>query len=94
MNEKQLERKCCQWAESQGWLALKLVSPNNRGVPDRMFLLNGKTVFVEFKKPGGKIRSEQRRWIEKLLARNFEAHIIDRFDDFCAIMNWSRNADA
>lgn len=82
MNEKTLERKCCKWAESQGWLVLKLVCPNVRGVPDRMFLRDGEAMFVEFKQPGGKTRPEQERMIEKLNKHGFGCVVVDRFDNF------------
>ena len=43
-----------------GALCLKLVSPGNAGVPDRLVLLpGGEAVFVELKRPGEKPRPLQ-----------------------------------
>lgn len=52
--EKNIEAAVCAHAKATGWLVYKFVSPNQRGVPDRIFFKNGKTVLIEFKRPGGK----------------------------------------
>lgn len=54
-SEKVLERKLCKRVKELGGHAYKFVSPNQRGVPDRLCILpNGKTVFVELKTTGKK----------------------------------------
>ena len=40
------------WCKRQKYLTYKFVSPNNRGVPDRIVMHNGEILFVEFKAPG------------------------------------------
>lgn len=82
MLEKTIEKNCVKWAESKGWLSYKFVSPSNRGVPDRIFLRNGKTVFVEFKKPGGETSALQVRQIEKIKSYDFKVFIIDNLRSF------------
>ena len=82
MLESKIEKQCVNWAKDNGWLSFKFVSPCNRGVPDRMFLKQGKTVFVEFKQPGGKISTLQRRQIERLRAWDFKVFIIDSLEGF------------
>lgn len=82
MLEKTIEKNCVKWAESQGWLSYKFVSPSNRGVPDRIFLRDGKTVFVEFKKPGGETSALQVRQIEKIKSYDFKVFIIDNLRSF------------
>jgi len=50
-------------------MCLKFVSPGQRGVPDRVVLLDGGTViFVELKKPGKKERALQ-RYVQDLIRR-------------------------
>jgi len=64
MSEKQLERKCCRMVEARGWLAIKMVSPNRVGVPDRMFVAPGtKVFFIEFKTPAGSLSGPQARTV-------------------------------
>lgn len=51
MLEKKVEEYLREQAERRGCLALKFVSPNFAGVPDRIVLGYGKVVFVEMKRP-------------------------------------------
>jgi Holliday junction resolvase len=54
-SEKVLERKLCKEIRNLGGHAYKFVSPNQRGVPDRLCILpNGVAVFVELKTTGKK----------------------------------------
>lgn len=82
MLERKIEADCVKWAKANGWLSYKFTSPANRGVPDRMFLRNGVTVFVEFKRPGGKVSTLQNRQIEKLRACDFRVFVIDSLEGF------------
>ncbi len=50
--EADLEKKLTRWAKDNGILTYKFVSPGKRGVPDRIFIRNGKVVFLELKAPG------------------------------------------
>lgn len=89
MSEKLLERACCKEARRRGFLPIKLVSPNMRGVPDRLLIgPNGQNVYIEFKEPGGKVRPEQDRFIRQLIRMGQEAHVIWSFDLFMVAMGW------
>lgn len=61
MLEKELEAKVVKYAKDHGILTYKFVSPNNRGVPDRIFLKDGYTLFIEFKSPRGQCTELQKR---------------------------------
>ena len=52
MSEKKLEKRCTDVAKANGWWSRKFSSPANRGVPDRIFMKEGRVIFVEFKAPG------------------------------------------
>ena len=84
MSEKKLERYCCQLAESKGWVAMKLVSPNRAGVPDRIFLgpKNGEVLFVEFKGPNGVVSKIQSRCIDDWRVRGLNVQVIDSVNMF------------
>ena len=67
MRESAIEKKVAEWAKSRGILCYKFVSPQQRGVPDRMFVLPYGTVcFIEFKQPGKKPTPLQCAEIKKL----------------------------
>lgn len=82
MLESKIESACVNWARANDWLSYKFVSPGNSGVPDRMFLRNGKTVFVEFKQPGGKTSTLQKRQIAILESHDFRVFIISSLEGF------------
>jgi len=52
MRESTIERAVCAYAKAKGCLVMKLAGPNQNGQPDRMFVRNGKVLFIEFKAPG------------------------------------------
>lgn len=58
MSEAQVESTVCSYARSKGIWTRKFSSPNNRGEPDRIFVVppGGVTFFIEFKRPGGVAR--------------------------------------
>ena len=82
MLESKIEKDCVKWATLNGWQSFKFVSPSNRGVPDRIFLKQGNTVFVEFKTATGKLSALQSRQIEKIRANDFKVFIIRNLEGF------------
>jgi hypothetical protein len=77
MLEKDIEKKVCENAKKRGWMTPKWVSPNNRGVLDRIFIKNGRCIFVEFKRgEKGKISPLQAKVIKQLEAQEMEVLII------------------
>lgn len=75
MRESSIERPVCAFAREHGILVLKLASMGGaqRGVPDRLFLKDGISAFVEFKAPNKKPRALQAKWLERLSAAGFHA---------------------
>lgn len=73
MLEKQVEEYFCREVKKHGGLALKLTSPGHAGVPDRVVLHDGKILFVELKRPGGKLRPLQRYVFSRM--RKFGAKV-------------------
>lgn len=78
MREKHIEQKLTKTVKNIGGLALKFVSPNFNGVPDRLILLpGGKIAFVELKAPGKKMRALQIKRKGQLEALGFKVYCID-----------------
>ncbi|MFJ2420676.1 VRR-NUC domain-containing protein [Streptomyces brevispora] len=72
---------------ANGFLCLKFVSPARGGVPDRIVIAPGGTVFVEVKRPGGQLRKLQRITHAKLRRHGAEIHVVDdkpSVDEFIA----------
>lgn len=60
--EEYLRNRCDQL----GYLCYKFKAPSNAGVPDRIVIGNGHTVFVELKRPGEKPRKLQVAQIRRM----------------------------
>ena len=77
-SEKILERKLVEKIKKLGGHAYKFVSPNQRGVPDRLCVLpHGITVFVELKTTGKKPTKLQELCMNELKALGQECVVID-----------------
>jgi len=78
MLEKHIEKYLVDQVRKAGGIAYKFTSPARRGVPDRLVVLPpGKIVFVELKRPGGKLTTLQRLEQSKLLNRGC---VVETFD--------------
>ena len=86
--EKDLQNACMKFAKAEGGYARKVEATNHRGFPDCLFITaKGRLFFVEFKTPAGtgKLMAGQTREVALLRFHSAEVHILDSFDDFCAI---------
>ncbi len=78
MDEKTIEQALVKHVKDQGGIAYKFTSPNRRSVPDRLCVFpGGRVVFVECKRPGGKLTKLQAREIERLREMGFEVLVVD-----------------
>ena len=82
--EKQIEGYLKLKIRKAGGLCLKLTG--YKGIPDRIFLINGKCCFVELKDEGKKkLRPEQQVWQDRLKGMGFESVMLnskDAVDEF------------
>ena len=83
MSESELERKLVEWAGDNGTLTYKFSSPSQRGVPDRIFLGKGGTLFIELKAPGKKPTKLQLR----------EIYRINEYGNLTTAAAWSDNLE-
>lgn len=77
MNEKVLEKHLTKYAKARGVMSIKLLTPNDRGIPDRMYLYEGRTLFLELKSVGKKPTPLQKRYLNKLRDQGFLAYCVD-----------------
>ena len=80
MRESTIEQAVCAYAKIKGCLTLKLSGQNQKGQPDRMFLRDGRVMFIEFKAPGKRPTALQARWLERLADQDFYAAFCDDID--------------
>lgn len=64
-------------AKKHGFLYFKFTSPSNNGVPDRIIIGHGLTIFVELKAPGEKPRKLQTVVIDDMRNHGANVFVID-----------------
>jgi len=74
--ETSIEASYVKWVAGQrGVFCVKFEHEGREGAPDRqIFLENGKTFFIEFKRPGGQLRTPQKRYHRMLQRMGFEVY--------------------
>lgn len=78
MFERDIERIVTKHATDQGFLSYKFTSPNNRGVPDRIYISpTGQVIFVEFKQKGKWLTKLQYYIFNKFESRGCKIHVVD-----------------
>ncbi len=80
MSESHIERAVCAFAKKNGIATLKLSGSSDRGKADRMFMRNGKVIFIEFKAWGKKPTKLQERFLEERRADGFFAEYTDSIE--------------
>jgi hypothetical protein len=77
MLEQKVEAHLLARCREMGFLCMKFTSPGRAGVPDRVVVTPARTVFVEAKRPGGKLRRLQQEVTEKMRRAGAEVHVVD-----------------
>lgn len=88
MLEKEVERSLAYAVKMRGGMALKFVSPNFNGVPDRLILIpGGKMAFAELKAPGKKMRNLQIKRKRQLERLGFLVYCIDGIEQIGGVLD-------
>lgn len=77
ISEKDIEHSVSEYAKRIGMVSWKFTSPSKVGVPDRIFLHNGRTLFIEFKAPSKVPTTIQRRRMNEILDQGVAATWVD-----------------
>lgn len=64
-------------AKNHGFLCYKFTSPSTAGVPDRLLIGHGRTLFVETKCTNGKPRKLQEHVFAKMREHGAKIYVID-----------------
>lgn len=88
MLESGIENQIVRYVKSLGGRALKLALINRIGFPDRTCLLpGGRVVFLEIKKPGGRVSMHQQVWLKRLRELGFVAEVVFSLEDAKEFIN-------
>jgi len=82
MLERDIEKALIRKVKSLGGMCEKYTSPSRRSVPDRLVSMpGGDIIFVEVKRPGGKVTEAQKRDHLKRRALGFKVIVVDSYED-------------
>lgn len=88
MLESEIEKTLIIEVKKREGLALKFISPNLAGVPDRIILMNnGEMAFAELKAPGKKLRPLQIKRKTQLESLGFKVYCIDSKEKIGGILD-------
>jgi hypothetical protein len=78
MNEAWVQRKIIERHQKQNWFVVKIIQSTANGFPDLMLLKNGRTVFIEVKRPGVKTAAPLQVYRHKQLRDlGFDCYLTD-----------------
>jgi Holliday junction resolvase len=66
MLEQQIQTKIIKKLTKEGWLCLKVIKLSHSGYPDLICHRNGETMYIEVKRPFGKLSEVQKIRIQQL----------------------------
>lgn len=78
--EKKVEERLRVKVKAMGGYSWKFVSPNNRGVSDRVVIYKGRVIFVEVKRDKGKMTALQQTFRERVFSHGGEFTCVYGFD--------------
>lgn len=70
--ESKVESRSTDVAKVNGWWSRKFKTPTNRGAPDRIFVKEGRVVFIEYKRVGKVPTPLQRQVAAEMLDHDAE----------------------
>jgi len=85
--ESEVEAEVVKYAKSKGCMERKMNGTGYRGWPDRLFLYNGRTLWVEFKKLGEKPTNLQRFIHGRLRTNGFDVSVVDNVTEGRALID-------
>lgn len=92
--ESKLEAKLVKAVKNNGGIALKFISPNYDGLPDRLVLIAyGHVGFVEVKAPNKKPRPLQLARHKQLRKLGFKVYVLDDEKQILEIINDIKGGD-
>lgn len=75
MTEQQIQSKRIKELEAEGYYVIKLVTTNKNGIPDLLALKPDDVLFVEVKRPNGKLSRLQEYRLKELDGYGFRTEV-------------------
>ena len=79
--ESVVVQKIHKYLKSNGWFQLNLISTSPSGIPDRLASKDGRYIWFEIKKPGGRLQPNQEYMIDKMKSYGMEVYVVDNLEE-------------
>lgn len=90
--EASIQRAVVKYARDRGVVAIKMSTSGPRGAAgwlDFLFLYpTRRCLWIEFKRPGGRVTPLQAKRIEQLRGLGWEPHVVDDVSEGCGLINY------
>ena len=81
MTEQEIQSKIINYLKSKDWIVFKLMAVSVSGVPDLICHKGGDTVYIEVKRPGGRLSKIQKYRIAQLRKENITVIVTDNLKE-------------
>jgi hypothetical protein len=79
--EKEIQSKVIKELERYGWYCIKIIQTNKNGIPDLVCHKQGRTMYIELKRPGLKPTPLQDVRHKELRRAGMNVHVVRYVDD-------------
>ena len=86
MLESKIEKDSVKAAKELGWFSFKVLSQLNKGLPDRAYLKDGKTIYIEYKQPSKQPTKLQAKVHQIFAEHGVKVHIATSVDETIRIL--------
>ncbi len=87
MTEQKIQFLITNYLKKEGWLVTKLMMTTTSGIPDVLAIRQGKTIFIEVKKPGGRLSRIQEYRIAEIRAQDIPVLVTDNLPELKEWLN-------
>jgi hypothetical protein len=85
--EVDIERPSKKFARLRGWFVAKVRFLDRRGAPDDLFIRDGRTMWIEFKRPGKTPSKQQLEVHNDMRAAGAEVHFVDSLEQALELLS-------
>jgi len=85
--ESEIQRRIVAALRAEGWLVIKLIQTTYNGIPDLICHRDGRTVYIEIKRPGIAPNALQALRHDELRDAGMEVYVLSSVDQLADIAN-------
>jgi hypothetical protein len=70
-----------KYLKKHRWFQLNLIETSKPGIPDRLIYKDNRYIWLEIKKPGGRLQPNQEYVIDKMKSLNMEVYVVSSLEE-------------